>query len=194
LNQSVSETIVNWPTRPETLLFLCSSFGIMVAMVSLSALGKVTRRTHLMSIVAFFVFYFIGPLLHIALQTQAELSHFSRYGVVRFSETIGYFFLSLMASILFMPQNSIILLQGLLRISGISRFNFWLTRRLRVGVLVDLMRLLRSLGATRLAAWSKKRLRPRGGYQRWGVTWGSYVIFFLGAVYTVWFFESGAFH
>ena len=166
----------------------------MVAMVSLSALGKVTRRTHLMSIVAFFVFYFIGPLLHIALQTQAELSHFSRYGVVKFSETIGYFFLSLMASILFMPQNNIILLQGVLRISGISRFIFYLMRRLRVGAIVDLMRVLRSLGATRLAAWSKKRLRPRGGYQRWGVTWGSYVIFFLGAVYTVWFFESGAFH
>jgi hypothetical protein len=166
----------------------------MVAMVSLRALGKVTRRTHLMSIVAFFVFYFIGPLLHIALQTQAELSHSSRYGVVNFSETIGYFFLLLMASILFMPQNSIILLQGVLRISGISRFIFCLMRRLRVGAIVDLMRVLRSLGATRLAAWSKKRLRPRGGYQRWGVTWGSYVIFFLGAVYTVWFFESGAFH
>ena len=194
MNYSVSESIMNWPTRPETLLFLCSSFGIMVAMVSLSVLGKVARRPHLMSIVAFFFFYFIGPLLHIALQTQAELSDFSRYGVVSFSETIGYFFLYLMASILFMPQNSIILLQGLLRISGISRFNFWLTRRLRVGVLVDLMRLLRSLGATRLAAWSKKRLRPRAGYQRWKVTSGSYVIFLLGAVYTVCFFESGAFH
>lgn len=194
MNSGVSETIMNWPTRPETFLFLCGSFGIMLAIVSLSALGKVTRRTHLMSIVAFFVFYFIGPLLHIALQTQAELSHSSRYGAVNVSEAIGYFFLFLMASILFMPQNSIIFLQGLLRISGISRFNFWLTRRLRVGALVDLMRLSRSLGATRLAAWSKRRLRPRGEYKRWGVTWGSYVIFFLGAVYTVWFFESGAFH
>jgi hypothetical protein len=194
VNYSVSETILNWPTRPETLLFLCSSFGIMVAMVSLSALGKVTRRPHLMSIVAFFVFYFIGPLLHIALQTQAELSDFSRYKVVDAYEVIGYFFLFLMSSTLFAPQNNIVLLQGILRVSGISRFNFYLMRRLRVGAIIDLMRVLRSLGATRLAAWSKKRLRPRAGYQRWKVTSGSYVIFLLGAVYTVCFFESGAFH
>ncbi|MCA3775653.1 MAG: hypothetical protein IN818_11815 [Cutibacterium sp.] len=127
------------------------------------------RRRHTMSIFSFFVFYFLGPITHF-------LSLLS-FGTTEFSALF-------LGTLIFFPQFIILPIQGLSRISGISRRVFWFKRRLWLVFIFDLTSALREMGASRLGGSLKTHLMPHGGYQRWKVTWGSYLIFFLGAFWS----------
>lgn len=169
MGYSALESIVNWPKDPFFLPFLCTSLGMIVTPISLSALGKIMRRRHTMSIFSFFVFYFLGPITHF-------LSLLS-FGTTEFSALF-------LGTLIFFPQFIILPIQGLSRISGISRRVFWFKRRLWLVFIFDLTSALREMGASRLGGSLKTHLMPHGGYQRWKVTWGSYLIFFLGTFWS----------
>ena len=170
MGYSALESIVNWSKDPSSLSFLCISFGMIVAPISLSALGKIMRRSHAMSIFSFFTFYFLGPV-----------AHFFSFSLL---EPIEFPALILLGTLIYFPQHIILPIQGLSRISGISRRIFWFKRRLWLVFIFDLTSALRVMGASRLARWLKTHLMPHGGYQRWKVTWGSYLIFLLGAFWS----------
>jgi hypothetical protein len=64
MNPSLTENILYPQTDPAFFVFLWVTLGIIFATLSAGVFGKITRRPDLMSIVAFFVFYFLGPLLY----------------------------------------------------------------------------------------------------------------------------------
>ena len=170
MGYSPSRFIMNWPQDPSFLPFLCITVGMIVAPLALSALGKIMRRPHAMSIFSFSVFYFFGPIAH--------FFSFSLVGPIEFPALI------LLGTLFFFPQHIILPIQGLSRISGISRRIFWFKRRLWLVFIFDLTSALRAMGASRLARWLKTHLMPHGGYQQWKVTWFSYLVFFVGSFWT----------
>ena len=170
MGYSPSRSIVNWPKDPFFLPFLCTSLGMIVTPIILSALGKIMRRRHTMSIFSFFVFYFLGPITHFLSLLLFVPSEFPA--------------LVFLATLFFSPQHIIIPIQGLSRISGISRRIFWFKRRLWLVFIFDLTSALRAMGASRLAKWLKTHLMPHGGYQQWKVTWFSYLVFLVGSFWT----------
>jgi hypothetical protein len=183
-------------TQPETIQFLFLSSGIILIVGGVVALKNFGRAPILLSKIAFTFFYFLGPLAYFFfwfwklwlwknLPWNESVSGASDYP--NMSEGL---FLSFLATVFTIPQSFIIATKGLSRLLGISRFTFWLKRRFRLRLTLTFLHALRVLGALRLADWLKRRLMPQGGYEPWKVTWGSYVIFILGAVYTVWFMEN----
>ncbi|MCA3281206.1 MAG: hypothetical protein ING10_18235 [Roseomonas sp.] len=183
-------------TQPETIQFLFLSSGIILIVGGVVALKNFGRAPVLLSKIAFTFFYFLGPSAYFFfwfwkawlwknLPWDESVS-----GVSNFPNMGEALFLSFKAIVFFVPQSFIIVAKGLSRLLGISRFTFWLKRRFRLRLTLTFLHALRVLGALRLADWLKRRLMPQGGYEPWKVTWGSYVIFILGAVYTVWFMEN----
>ncbi|MCE2759583.1 MAG: hypothetical protein ACK53U_11790 [Alphaproteobacteria bacterium] len=185
MNPSLTENTQHPQTDPALFVFLWVTLGIIFVTLSAGVFGKITRRPDRMSIVAFFVFYFLGPLLYfLAIWMINPLT-----SIVSGMPIERAFFISLntVAAVWFIyfPQCFILVSQGMFRLLGISRYTFWLKRRLWLGFILDLARALRAIGLPVVAAWVKARSIPRGGYQVWKVTWGSYFIFFLGAFWTL---------
>ncbi len=183
-------------TQPETIQFLFLSSGIIFIVGGVVALKNFGPAPILLSKIAFTFFYFLGP-------SALFLFWFWKFWLWKnlpWYETTPAAFdfpnlgealhLSFAATIFTMPQSFVIATKGLSRLLGISRFTFWLKRRFRLRFTLAFLHALRLLGALRLADWLKRRLMPQRGYEPWKVTWGSYVIFILGAVYTVWFMEN----
>jgi hypothetical protein len=185
MNPGFTENTQHPQTDPALFVFLWVTLGITFVTLSAGVFGKITRRPDLMSIVAFFVFYFLGPLLYFLAIWMINPLTTIVSGIP--IERVVFLPLSAVAPfwLIYFPQCLILVLHGVFRLLGISRYTFWLKRRLWLGFIMDLARALRAIGLPVVAAWVKARSIPRGGYQVWKVTWGSYFIFFLGAFWTL---------
>ena len=207
MTQDGSTYLWIWPEIPLGLKFLLISLAIILIPLSFAAIEKVSRRPRLISI-AFFIFYFIGPLFSLLF-----VSHTPAYSDLHVLLKISGWFIVF-------PHHAIALIMGTMRVlffwparrSGGSERSY-LVRVLAISLTLSILVVI--MGSWMLGSFTEflgtfavlgylpllsvtiiiislgTLIRgPVGvdGRNPWRITKTSYAVSFLGSAFQAWFF------